>query len=303
VQDLVTVVVMTRDRREDLMTVLPRLLALPGAPRVIVVDNGSTDGAADAVRRRFPAVDLVPLGENAGVAARNLGVELASTPYVAFADDDSWWSPEALERVIDVFERHPTIGALTGHVLVEPAGVDDPVTELMRTSPVAGDPDLPGIPVLGFLACAAAVRREAFLEVGGFCERLHFGGEEQLLAADLAARGWEIRYLPDAPVHHHPSASRANRWRQRRDVRNTLWFLWLRRHRAAALRRSWRTLREAAPAVAVPAALAAVAGTPWVIRERAPLPAGVEASLRRLDAGERREVPPARAAHVDARPR
>jgi hypothetical protein len=51
-------------------------------------------------------------------------------------------------------------------------------------------PDLPGPPVLGFIACGGIVRRAAFLEVGGFNSRLGVGGEEELLAVDLTARGW-----------------------------------------------------------------------------------------------------------------
>ena len=200
--DDVTIVVMTRDRVADLMETMPLLLAAEPA-RVIVVDNGSTDGTVATVRDRFPTVTVIALDHNAGVEARNLGVAMASTPYVAFADD-SWWTADSLRRIATLFGKQPTIGALVGHVVVEPAGVDDPVTSLMRSSPALGAPGLPGIPVLGFLACSAAVRREAYLVAGGFCPRFHFGGEQQLLAADLAAAGWEIRYLPDTPIHHRP---------------------------------------------------------------------------------------------------
>lgn len=283
----VTIVVMTRNRLGDLRRTLPRLLRLAGSPSVIVVDNGSDDGTVEYLREWFPAVTVIALEHNAGVGARNLGVEAASTPYVAFADDDSWWAPDALERIVEIFERDGRIGALTGHVVVEPGGVDDPVTELMATSPVEAATDVAGIPVLGFLACATAVRREAFLGVGGFCERFHFGGEEQLLAADLAMAGWQVRYLPDVRVHHEPSASRATRWRRRRDVRNTVWFLWLRRPVRAALKGSWRQLRHVGPLTGSVALAQAVAGAAWVIRHRAVVPEHIEVSLRRLDAGER----------------
>ena len=63
---------------------------------MILVDNGSTDGTVAAVRDARPDLRVVRLGTNRGAPARNLGVRLAATPYVAFADDDSWWSPGAL---------------------------------------------------------------------------------------------------------------------------------------------------------------------------------------------------------------
>jgi len=78
----VTVVVVTLNRRNELLRSLPR----HEAP-VVCVDNGSHDGAA-GVRRALPDVRVVERPRNRGAAARTIGVELASTPYVAFADDD-----------------------------------------------------------------------------------------------------------------------------------------------------------------------------------------------------------------------
>jgi cellulose synthase/poly-beta-1,6-N-acetylglucosamine synthase-like glycosyltransferase len=103
----VTIVVATRDRRAD----LEHSLAHHDAP-VIVVDNGSTDGSVDAVRARDPAIDVVALSENRGAPARNIGVERARTPYVAFADDDSWWAPGSLARAADLFDIHPRLALL-----------------------------------------------------------------------------------------------------------------------------------------------------------------------------------------------
>ena len=281
----VTLVVMTRNRRDDLLPTLDRLVGLPGSPPVIVADNGSTDDTADLVASRFPAVRLIRFDDNVGVAARNAAVRAADTPYVAFNDDDSWWAPDSLDRVAALFEAHPSLGALTAHVIVEPDGRDDPTSLEMRDSPLDGDPAVPGIPVLGFLACAAAVRRDAFLAVGGFEERLHFAGEEQLLATDLVRDGWEVRYVPELFVHHHASTSRDHGWRQRRNVRNGLWTLWLRRPLGSALERSWTLLRNAPPGAALGGLTEAIVAGGWVLRERDVVPGHLEQQLRRLHDG------------------
>ncbi len=68
----VSVVIATRNRRAGLETSLPRLLNLPERPRVVVVDNGSTDGTAESVSR-LTGVEVLPLGENHGGAARTIG--------------------------------------------------------------------------------------------------------------------------------------------------------------------------------------------------------------------------------------
>ncbi|MGH3997642.1 MAG: glycosyltransferase family 2 protein [Pseudonocardiaceae bacterium] len=95
----VTVIIATRDRRDELTHTLHQLYELTPAPPVIVVDNGSTDGTAHAVRTHFPGVTLLALRRNCGAPGRNLGVRASRTPYVAFCDDDSWWAPGALQRM------------------------------------------------------------------------------------------------------------------------------------------------------------------------------------------------------------
>ena len=160
---------MTRDRWPDLQASLPR----HEAP-VILVDNGSSDGTPDVVRRHFPHVDVVELGGNHGSVARNIGVERARTPYVAFADDDSWWAPGALEAAADTLDAHPRLAVLAGRLLVGADERHDPVCALMADSPLGRAADLPGPSVLGFLACGAVVRRDAYLAAGGFDDVVFF---------------------------------------------------------------------------------------------------------------------------------
>jgi GT2 family glycosyltransferase len=278
-----TLVVMTRNRADEVLATLDRLRQLPERPPLIVVDNGSTDGTAARITGRFPDVDVVRLTSNAGAVARNIAVQRATTPYVALNDDDSWWAPGALTAVVDLFERHAELGAITGRIVVEPGGREDAVSSQMRHSPLPPDPSLPGIPVLGFLACATAVRRTAFLQVGGFHPGLHFWGEEDLFATDLARHGWQIRFVPEITVHHQPSASRNTAWRQRRGVRNKLWTLWLRRPAGYALRRSWWLLRHTQPQAAMVGLAQALCGLRWVLRDRDVVPQQIEHQLRLLE--------------------
>jgi GT2 family glycosyltransferase len=65
-----------------------------------------------------------------------------------------------------------------------------------------------------FVGCAFAVRRSAFLAVGRFYERLHYGLEELDLAYRLLEGGWRLRYVPDFAVLHRagPVAARGGAW-------------------------------------------------------------------------------------------
>ena len=243
--DRVSVVMLTHDRADRTLRGLSELTALPEGPPIVVVDNASSDGTVEAVRREFPSVEVVALDENLGAAGRNLGVEHVDTPYVAFSDDDSWWAPGALARAAEAFDRHPRLGAIHARILVGYDEREDPICGELRGSPLPGDPSLPGTPLLGFLACAVIFRREAFEAVGGFERSVTIGGEEEWLACDLAGAGWEIRYLDDVVAHHDPPrrAGAAADARRRVGLRNALWFNWLRRPASSALRRTLHLAR------------------------------------------------------------
>jgi GT2 family glycosyltransferase len=285
----VTVAVITWNRRQSLLHTLARLAELPECPPVILADNGSTDGTAAAVRLAHPGVTLLPLAQNLGAVARNLAVRQVTTPYVAFCDDDTWWEPTALDRCADVLDRHPRVAVTNARIVVEPSGQDDPIVAELRDSPVPAPPGLPGPALMSFLAGASVLRVSAFRAAGGFSSRLWLGGEEELLAADLVSAGHVLCYLPEAVVYHRPSPLRDPAERRRLGIRNTLWFTWLRRPAGAAVRRTGR-LAVSVPRdrVSVQAFAAAAAGLPWVLRERRPVPPGVEAAIRLLDGPRRR---------------
>lgn len=285
------VVMITWNRREEAVRAVGRLLDLPEAPPVVVVDNGSTDATVPALRARFgssPRLSLIALPYNAGALGRNAGVAAAGTDYVAFCDDDTWWEPGSLARAVQVLDAHPDVAVVTATIRVQPGDREDPIVAELRDSPVTGArPGLPG-PALGsFLAGASVVRREAFTAVGGFSARLWLGGEEELLAADLASAGWELCYLEPLVVHHRASPVRESSLRRRHGIRNTLWFTLLRRPWPAVARRLGvlaRTVpRDRTTALGV---LDAVRGLPWVLRERRPLRPAVEARFEALEAAQ-----------------
>ncbi|MBV9792487.1 MAG: glycosyltransferase [Actinobacteria bacterium] len=284
----VTVAIITRNRRAELARTLDQLAALPEHPAVIVVDNGSADGTAAAVRWRHPDVQLIAARANLGAVGRNLALRRVTTPYVAFCDDDTWWDPGSLTLAADALDAHPDVATVTARIVVEPDGTDDPITPELADSPLPGRPGLPGPVLLSIMAGASVLRADAFRAVGGFSPRLFLGGEEELLCADLTSRGWWLCYLPAATVHHQASALRDPAHRRLLGIRNTLWFTWLRRPAGPALRRTAELAATVPRDRTSAAAFAAAArGLPWVLRERRPVPPRVESSIQRLDAPRR----------------
>src|SRR5215213_4387539 len=211
----VTVVMITRDRGDEARRSVSQLLDLPERVDVIVVDNGSTAGPPDFTGLDPGRLQVVSLADNRGAAGRNVGVRLATTPYVAFADDDSAWLPGSLDHARRLLDGHPGLALIVGAVLVGDERRLDPVCMEMASSPLRADGTIPGPPVLGFVACASVVRRDAFLAVGGFDAHYGVGGEERPLAIALASAGWSLAYVPACAAQHWPSPARDPERRRR----------------------------------------------------------------------------------------
>ena len=285
----VGVVLLTRNRCARTLDSLEKLLALPERPAVTVVDNASTDATADEIVRRHPGVTVLRLPANVGAAGRNCGVAVTDAPYVAFNDDDSWWAAGSLRRAADILDANPATGLLAARVLVGDDARLDPSCQAMEASPLPSTGG-PGREVLGFVACGAVVRREAFLAVGGFSPRYGIGGEEELLALDLAAAGWGLSYCDDLVAHHHPSTLRPPpAERRRHQARNGLRTAWLRRRPGGAVRRSLEIARGARSDAAVRGAFVdLLSDLGWIARDRRPVPRRLEQHARLLsEAGTR----------------
>jgi glycosyltransferase involved in cell wall biosynthesis len=166
----VTVVIPTRNRRDLLLRTLHSVLRQREVDlSVVVVDEASTDGSADAVRHVADGrVRVVRHSTCQGVArARNTGIEHAATPWVAFVDDDDLWSPDKLPAQLDVLRRDTAARwACTGAVHIDaqcrilglayPPPGPDLADVLLKGNVIPGGGS-------GVVAATALVR-----EVGGF---------------------------------------------------------------------------------------------------------------------------------------
>ncbi len=280
----VSIVVITRNRQQELCETLNSLCALPEQPDVIVVDNGSSD---ESVRRAraFPHVRVIEAEGNLGAAARFVGLEKTETPYVAFADDDVRWQPGSLARGCELLNRFPKVAVLTAKVLLHDSDEIDPTCLEMAHSPLASNGDAAGPCLLGFLAGASVARRSALMpSMQAFPQRLIIGGEEQWIAAHLAASGWLLCYAEELIARHYPSACRNARQRRRWQTRNAIWFAWLRRPVYSALRSTARIVAGASQTdVGLWPCITALASLPKMIGQRQVVPRNVEAMFQLLE--------------------
>lgn len=215
---LASVVIPTRNRREILRENLRAVSTQTVPIEIIVLDDGSTDGTPEMIRAEFPQVRYVRFDELRGPAfTRNRGCEMATAPIIFPIDDDAVMaSPHTVDQTLAEFD-HPRVGAI-GMPYIN-VRVDQHVRQRA--------PDNAHIWVEHtFTGAAHAVRRDAFLAVGGYREHFFYMGEEGDLTLRMLSAGFVTRLGQADALEHHESpnrvTARANYYGRRNDVR----FAW-----------------------------------------------------------------------------
>jgi GT2 family glycosyltransferase len=232
----VDVVLPFRGSDADLERVAERLarLTIGAGDTLTIADN--RPGAADATRG---PVRILGAGERqTSYHARNRGVAAGSAPWLVFVDADVLAPPDLLDRY---FARAPaaTTGVLAGAVVDEQpdSGAAAATRYAYLKSSMSQEVTLADDAWPFAQTANAAVRREAFAQVGGFEESVRSGGDADLCFR-LRAAGWDLERREEAAVVHRNRATVPRMLAQR--ARHGAGAAWLARRWPGALpRRRW----------------------------------------------------------------
>jgi GT2 family glycosyltransferase len=236
---LISVVILTYRRRENLIRVLESVRAQAYEPReVIVVDNASGDGTVDFLKAEFPEVRVVSLPENIGCAGRNRGVAAAQGDIVVTIDNDVYFdSPFELQKIRNAFDQSPEASCVVFKVLEGDTGrvhLRDWCHPRSYWDYSDSEFETCFIP-----EGASAFRRNDFLKMGGYYEPLWIGCEGSDLALRMIDGGMKIVYRPEVRVRH--AMSQETRSSGRNFYFYTRNYLWIAFKDYSGLRR-WRYL-------------------------------------------------------------
>ncbi|MBI3301265.1 MAG: glycosyltransferase family 2 protein, partial [Deltaproteobacteria bacterium] len=231
-----SVVVVSWNCKAELLNCLESIVchARSGIPEVLVVDNASRDGSAEAVRLRFPTVRVIESGANLGFArAANLGLAAARGEYLLFLNPDTLVLTGALDAALHALQSRPTVGIL-GVRLLDAHGLPQPscgrflsLSALLwvhiwrfiagqRAERRAGDGHLwsgTAVEETDWLVGAFLLCRRAVLQaVGGFDEDYFLYAEDMDLCYRVRQRGYRVLYFPEVAVIHLGNRSGAQKW-------------------------------------------------------------------------------------------
>jgi GT2 family glycosyltransferase len=244
--------------------------------RVLVHDNGSSDGTADAVRREVPEADVVACDDNLGFAAAvNRLLERSDAPWFLMLNSDAWPEPGAVGELVAAALRHPQAAVVVPR-LERPDGSLEHSTHPFPSVVVAGasalrlqnawarQRALHGAwqhdherEVDWAVGAAWLLRRDAVDRIGGLDESFFMYVEDLEWCHRARRLGWQVWFTPAAVVVHVGNASGEKKYGAERTATWTAnTYRFYRRHHGAARTGAYRAANAAGALLAAVRALA-----------------------------------------------
>ena len=229
----VSILIISYNTRELTLACLESVYAQAGRRtlELIVVDNASADGSADAIAERFPDVRLMALDQNLGfAAANNLAAQQAGGEYLLLLNPDTVVLDGAVEKLLVFAEANPSCGVFGGRTLA-PDGSLNPASCWRRPTPWSVACQALGLAALGrgtnwlnseamggwrrdsvrevdiVSGCFLLIRAELWRELGGFDSAFFMYGEDADLCLRARRLGARCLICPDATIIHYAGAS------------------------------------------------------------------------------------------------
>lgn len=214
---------------------------------IIVVDNGSTDGSQNMVKKSFPQVILIENEKNLGFSrANNIGFKYSNGKYLLFLNPDTLVPEKTLEEAIKFMEKNRDAGIM-GCKHLNPDGSFQPsafgfipltsifayilgLNKLFKISWLKKKSTIRTVPYTqgSFLF----MRRKVFQEIGQFDEGFFLYGEDVDLCKRVWDSGWKVYYYPDIFITHYlGGSSKKNPEMLKHFISGALYFY--RKHKSA----------------------------------------------------------------------
>jgi len=206
-----SIVIVSFNARADLERCLQALRDAPPARshELIVVDNASSDGSADAARRQ--GVRVIDTGANLGFArGTNIGIRASSGANLLLLNSDTIVPAGAIDRLLDVFDLHPDV-AVAGPRLVDAGGRAElsfgrmvgPLNELRQKHATGVEAATRQEQFPDWVSGACLLVRRSDAEAAGLLDERYFMYLEDVdFCAAIRARGRRVMFVPDVEVVH-----------------------------------------------------------------------------------------------------
>ena len=237
----VSIIILNWNGKEDTIECLESLRKLdyPNYD-VIVVDNGSTDGSCEILKKNYPYVKLIENEKNLGVATGyNFGIYQARGEYILLLNNDTVVDGDLLKELVTVLESNPEIGIVgpTMYYYDDPKRIwvgggggiywNKGKTSLLRTNEIDNG-EFDEITEVDYIAgCALLTKRELFEEIGYMDTKYFAYWEETDWCVRACKAGYKVLYVPKAKIWHKISSTskKISGFAEYHLTRNMFWFM------------------------------------------------------------------------------
>ncbi len=236
-QPEVTVIIVSYNTRDLTVTAIRTLFANAGdvAMRVVVWDNASHDGSADAIAEAFPDIELIRSAENVGFAAANNAIAAdAQTEWLLLLNPDTETHENAVENLLRFAKAHPEAGIVGGRTVFPDGSLNGascwnritpwsmvcsalglsrffPNSRFFNPEAIGGWRRDSARHVDIVVGCFLLLRTSTWRELDGFSPRYFMYGEESDMCLRAAKLGYRPMMTPDAQIMHLVGASTSKR--------------------------------------------------------------------------------------------
>ncbi len=209
-----SIIIVNYDAGDKLLHCLSEVVRVARSScEIFVVDNASTDGAADLIELGFPEVTVIRSRTNLGFGAGcNLGASRARSQYLVFLNPDTIVEDGWLEALIKPLNTDVTAGLVTAKIVL--ASNPNTINTCGNTVHITGVALCRGLglqrdalkdpgEVAAVSGAAFAIRRTLFELLGGFDEEMFLYVEDTDLSWRARLAGWRCLYSPESVVRHH----------------------------------------------------------------------------------------------------
>lgn len=231
----VSIIIVNYNTRDLVLDCLKSLhvSALRPSPEIIVVDNASSDGSADAIEKKFPGVTMIRHPENIGyAAANNLAIKISRSAYILLLNPDTIVEKDTIPEMLRFMENHEKTGIASCRVDLPDGSLDSACRRSIPTPASAFYQALalhrllprsrkfarynlswrdPGgsYPVEAICGAFFLIRREVIDQIGLFDERFFMYAEDLDYCLRCAVEGWKISYHGAVRIIHYKRAASA----------------------------------------------------------------------------------------------
>lgn len=218
--ELVVIIILNLNKKQDILKCLESVFKLDYSPyKIVVIDNGSTDGSIEAISKVFAEVHLIRSPQNLGVAGgRNLGIEYANNnfqyKYLFFLDNDTLVERKSLSELVNAIQLDNQIGLATPktYMMSSPQTIASAggIGINLYTGSIydigSGEVDKGQYDQTKFVISSTGlvlVRKEVFPKIGWFSEIFNpYGWEDVDFSLRARKVGFKIVYVPKALIYH-----------------------------------------------------------------------------------------------------